>query len=50
LVAVWVNAARTVEAAATPVHTALANAVFDAVGVRLTTVPFTPERVRAARV
>jgi nicotinate dehydrogenase subunit B len=36
------------EAAATPVPAALANAVFDAVGVRLRTVPFTPERVLAA--
>jgi nicotinate dehydrogenase subunit B len=35
------------EASATPVPAALANAVFDAVGVRLTTVPFTRERVRA---
>jgi nicotinate dehydrogenase subunit B len=30
------------------VPAALANAVFDAVGVRLTTVPFTRDRVRAA--
>jgi len=36
------------EAAATPVPAALANAVFDAAGIRLRTVPFTPERVRAA--
>ena len=36
------------EAASTPVPAALANAVFDAAGVRLRTVPFTPERVRAA--
>jgi CO/xanthine dehydrogenase Mo-binding subunit len=36
------------EAAATPVPAALANAVFDAVGLRLTTVPFTRDRVRAA--
>jgi len=36
------------EAAATPVPAALANAVFDAVGVRLTSVPFTRDRVRAA--
>jgi len=36
------------EASATPVPAALANAVFDAVGVRLTTVPFTQERVRTA--
>lgn len=36
------------EAAATPVPAALANAVFDAAGIRLRTAPFTPERVRAA--
>jgi len=36
------------EASATPVPAALANAVFDATSVRLTTVPFTRERVRAA--
>jgi CO/xanthine dehydrogenase Mo-binding subunit len=36
------------EAASTPVPAALANAVFDAAGIRLRTVPFTPERVRAA--
>jgi nicotinate dehydrogenase subunit B len=36
------------EAACTPVGAALANAVFDAVGARLRTVPFTPERVKAA--
>jgi CO/xanthine dehydrogenase Mo-binding subunit len=36
------------EAAATTVAAALANAVFDSAGVRLRTVPFTPERVRAA--
>jgi nicotinate dehydrogenase subunit B len=36
------------EASATPVAAALANAVFDAVGRRLTTVPFTRERVLAA--
>jgi nicotinate dehydrogenase subunit B len=36
------------EAACTPVGAALANAVHDATGVRLRTVPFTPERVRAA--
>ncbi len=36
------------EAAATPVPAALANAVFDATGVRLRTVPFTRQRVRAA--
>lgn len=36
------------EAACTPVGAALANAVYDATGVRLRTVPFTPERVKAA--
>jgi len=36
------------EAASAPVAAALANAVFDATGVRLRTVPFTPERVKAA--
>jgi nicotinate dehydrogenase subunit B len=36
------------EAACTTVGAALANAVYDATGVRLRTVPFTPERVRAA--
>jgi CO/xanthine dehydrogenase Mo-binding subunit len=36
------------EAASTPVPAALANAVFDATGVRLRTVPFTQERVKAA--
>jgi len=36
------------EAACTTVGAALANAVFDATGARLRTVPFTPERVRAA--
>jgi nicotinate dehydrogenase subunit B len=36
------------EAACTPVGAALANAVYDAVGVRLRTVPFTPERMKAA--
>jgi CO/xanthine dehydrogenase Mo-binding subunit len=36
------------EASATTVPAALANAVFDATGARLTTVPFTRERVRAA--
>ena len=38
------------EAASTPVAAALANAVFDAAGARLRTVPFTPGRVRAALV
>jgi len=36
------------EAATAPVAAALANAVFDATGVRLRTVPFTPERVKVA--
>jgi nicotinate dehydrogenase subunit B len=36
------------EAAAAPVAAALANAIFDATGVRLRTVPFTAERVKAA--
>jgi CO/xanthine dehydrogenase Mo-binding subunit len=36
------------EASATPVGGALGNAVFDAAGIRLRTIPFTPERVKAA--
>jgi CO/xanthine dehydrogenase Mo-binding subunit len=36
------------EAAAVPVAAAVANAVFDATGVHLRTVPFTPARVKAA--
>jgi len=36
------------EAAASPVAAAIGNAVFDATGVRLRTVPFTPARVKAA--
>jgi CO/xanthine dehydrogenase Mo-binding subunit len=36
------------EAACAAVGAALANAVFDAAGVRLRTIPFTPERVKAA--
>ena len=36
------------EAACAPIGAALANAVFDAAGIRLRTVPFTPERVKAA--
>ena len=36
------------EASAAPVPAALANAVYDAVGARITTVPFTRARVRAA--
>src|SRR5882757_5009111 len=38
------------EAACTPVGAALANAVFDATGARLRTVPFTPQRMKAALV
>jgi nicotinate dehydrogenase subunit B len=36
------------EASTAPVAAAIANAVFDATGVRLRTVPFTPARVKAA--
>jgi CO/xanthine dehydrogenase Mo-binding subunit len=36
------------EAACTTVGAALANAVFDATGIRLRTIPFTPDRVKAA--
>ena len=36
------------EAASTPVGAALANAVFDATGIRLRTVPFRADRVKAA--
>jgi CO/xanthine dehydrogenase Mo-binding subunit len=36
------------EPAATVIPSAVSNAVFDAIGVRLRTVPFTPERVKAA--
>ena len=36
------------EASTTPVAAAIANAVFDATGVRLRSVPFTPARVKAA--
>jgi nicotinate dehydrogenase subunit B len=36
------------EAACTPVPAALANAIFDATGARLRTVPFTPQRVKTA--
>ena len=36
------------EAASAPVGAALGNAVFDAIGVRLRTVPFRAERVKAA--
>jgi nicotinate dehydrogenase subunit B len=35
------------EASCTPVGAALANAIYDATGVRLRTVPFTPERLKA---
>jgi nicotinate dehydrogenase subunit B len=35
------------EPAGSPVFAALANAIFDATGARLRSVPFTPERVRA---
>jgi CO/xanthine dehydrogenase Mo-binding subunit len=37
------------EAAASPIFAALGNAIFDATGVRLRSVPFTPERLMAAR-
>jgi CO/xanthine dehydrogenase Mo-binding subunit len=36
------------EGAQGPTPAAIANAVYDAVGVRLRQIPFTPERVRAA--
>jgi len=36
------------EASSAPVAAALANAIFDAAGIRLRTVPFTAERVKAA--
>jgi CO/xanthine dehydrogenase Mo-binding subunit len=36
------------EAASTPVPAALGNAIFDATGVRLRTVPFRAEHVKAA--
>jgi nicotinate dehydrogenase subunit B len=36
------------EASTTPVAAAIANAVFDATGVRLRTVPFTAARVKSA--
>jgi len=36
------------EAATSPIPAAIANAIFDATGVRVRDVPFTPERVRAA--
>jgi CO/xanthine dehydrogenase Mo-binding subunit len=37
------------EAATAPVAAALANAIFDATGIRLRSVPFTPDRVKVAR-
>lgn len=37
------------EGAASPIFPALANAIYDATGVRLRSVPFTPERLLAAR-
>lgn len=37
------------EPAAAPIFAALANAIFDATGVRLREVPFTPERLKAAK-
>jgi nicotinate dehydrogenase subunit B len=36
------------EAASAPVPAALGNAIFDATGVRLRKVPFTPERFKTA--
>jgi len=36
------------EAATAPVAAALGNAIFDATGLRLREVPFTPARVKAA--
>ncbi len=36
------------EAAQNPTPAAIANAVFDAIGIRLRQIPFTPERVKAA--
>lgn len=36
------------EAATSPIPAAIANAIFDATGVRVRDVPFTPERMRAA--
>ncbi len=37
------------EPAASPVFAAVANAIYDATGARLRSVPFTPEKLRAAR-
>ena len=36
------------EPAATVVPSAISNAVFDAIGVRLRSVPYTPDKVKAA--
>jgi CO/xanthine dehydrogenase Mo-binding subunit len=36
------------EPAAAVVPSAISNAIFDAVGVRMRSVPFTPEKVKAA--
>ena len=36
------------EPAGSPIFAAVANAIFDATGARLRSVPFTPERVRAS--
>jgi CO/xanthine dehydrogenase Mo-binding subunit len=36
------------EGAQGPVPAAIANAIFDAAGIRLRQIPFTPERVKAA--
>ena len=43
-----VNAVTSGEPTAAVVPSAIANAVYDAVGVRLRSVPFTPQKVRAA--
>jgi len=36
------------EAASAPVGAALGNAIFDATGIRLRSVPFRPEKMKAA--
>jgi CO/xanthine dehydrogenase Mo-binding subunit len=36
------------EPSAAVIPSAIANAIFDAIGVRVRTIPFTPERVRTA--